>query len=242
LIGISNNSIEPETFALMEHYAMADQRIRFTRNDVPFNYSALNNFAVYQVEGEHLLLLNNDMEVITENWLEVLLEHSQRQEVGAVGAKLYYPDDTIQHSGVMIGIGGIAGHSHRYFQRHHPGYFSRLHQVQNVSAVTAACLMVKKSVYQAVGGMDEKHLAVAFNDVDFCLRLREKGYLNIFTPYCELYHHESKTRGHEDTPQKQHRFTQEVAYMRMRHAAILKNGDPYYNLNLPLDRDDFGML
>ncbi|MBK8753886.1 MAG: glycosyltransferase [Candidatus Competibacteraceae bacterium] len=242
LLGISNNSVEPATFALMEHYAAADSRIRFIRHDVPFNYAALNNFAVGQVEGEHLLLLNNDMAVISSDWLEALLEHSQRTEVGAVGAKLYYPDDTIQHGGVIIGIGGIAGHAHRQFQRHNPGYFSRLHQIQNVSAVTAACLMVKKSLYQAMGGMDEKHLAVAFNDVDFCLRLREKGYLNIFTPYCELYHYESKTRGHEDTPQKQHRFAQEVAYMRKRHRAILQNGDPYYNPNLPLDRDDFGML
>ncbi|MER2582472.1 MAG: glycosyl transferase family 2, partial [Candidatus Competibacter sp.] len=122
------------------------------------------------------------------------------------------------------------------------GYFSRLHLIQNLSAVTAACLMVKKSLYQAVGGLDEPHLAVAFNDVDFCLRLREKGYLNVFTPYCELYHHESKTRGHEDTPQKKQRFAKEIAYIRKRHAAILQNGDPYYNPNLPLDRDDFGTL
>jgi len=242
LLGISNNSVEPATFAVMEHYSAADQRIRFLRHDVPFNYAAINNYAATQAEGEHLLLLNNDITVITPDWLETLLEHSQRPEVGAVGAKLYYPDDTIQHGGVIIGVGGIAGHSHKHVQRVDSGYFSRLHLIQNLSAVTAACLMVKKSLYQAVGGLDEPHLAVAFNDVDFCLRLREKGYLNVFTPYCELYHHESKTRGHEDTPQKKQRFAKEIAYIRKRHAAILQNGDPYYNPNLPLDRDDFGTL
>jgi O-antigen biosynthesis protein len=242
LLGISNNSIEPATFALMERYSAIDERIRFIRYDIPFNYAAINNFAASQADGEHLLLLNNDMLVINPDWLEALLEHSQRSEVGAVGAKLYYPDDTIQHGGVIIGLGGIAGHAHRQFQRNNPGYFSRLYQVQNLSAVTGACLMVKKAVYQDIGGMDEKHLPVAFNDVDFCLRLREKGYLNVFTPYCELYHYESRTRGLEDTPQKQRRFAEEVAYMRKRHRAILRNGDPYYNPNLPLDRDDFGML
>lgn len=242
LLGVSNNSVQPDTFAVMEHYSAADRRIRFIRHDVPFNYAAINNFAACQVEGEHLLLLNNDMAVITPDWLEALLEHSQRPEVGAVGAKLYYPDDTIQHGGVIIGVGGIAGHAHRQFQQRHPGYFARLHLIQNLSAVTGACLMVKKSLYEAIGGMDEKNLPVAFNDVDFCLRLREQGYLNVFTPYCELYHHESKTRGGEDTPQKKQRFTKEIAYMRKRHAAVLQNGDPYYNPNLPLDRGDFGML
>jgi O-antigen biosynthesis protein len=242
LLGISNNSVEPETFAMMDHYAAGDRRIRFLRHDAPFNYAAINNFAAAQAAGAHLLLLNNDMVVITPDWLEALLEHSQRPEVGAVGAKLYYPDDTVQHGGVIVGVGGIAGHAHKNFPRHHPGYFTRLCLIQNLSAVTAACLMVKKSLYALVGGMDERHLAVAFNDVDFCLRLRERGYLNVFTPYCELYHHESKTRGHEDTPQKQQRFVREIAYMRTRHAAILQKGDPYYNPNLPLDRDDFGML
>lgn len=242
LIGISNNSADSETLALMKHYAASDRRIRFLRHDVPFNYAAINNFAAAQVSGEHLLLLNNDIAVITPDWLETLLEHSQRLEVGAVGAKLHYLDDTVQHGGVIVGLGGIAGHAHKNFPCHHPGYFQRLNLVQNLSAVTAACLMVKRSLYTLVGGMDEQHLAVAFNDVDFCLRLRELGYLNVFTPYCRLYHYESKTRGYEDTPEKQQRFIQEVAYMRKRHATILKNGDPYYNLNLPLDRDDFGML
>ncbi|MBL8251107.1 MAG: glycosyltransferase family 2 protein, partial [Candidatus Competibacter sp.] len=242
LLGISNNSLEPETFAAMDHYSAKDSRVRFVRHDVPFNYAAINNFASRQAKGAQLLLLNNDMTIITPDWLEALLEHSQRPEVGAVGAKLYYPDDTVQHGGVIVGVGGIAGHAHKYTPRDDPGYFSRLHLIQNLSAVTAACLMVKKALYDQIGGMDERHLTVAFNDVDFCLRLREKGYLNVFTPYCELYHHESKTRGYEDTPRKKQRFAKEIAYMRKRHAAILRDGDPYYNLNLPLDREDFGML
>lgn len=242
ILGISNHSENPETFALMEHYASTEQRIRFINYDQPFNYSAINNFAVNEAAGEHVVLLNNDITVITPDWLEALLEHSQRPEVGAVGAKLYYPDDTIQHGGVIIGVGGIAGHAHKYFSRQHPGYFSRLHLIQNLSAVTAACLMVKKAVYTEVGGLDAKNLSVAFNDVDFCLRLRERGYLNVFTPYCELYHHESKTRGYEDTPDKKRRFAKEVMYIKKRHAAILHTGDPYYSPNLPLDREDFGML
>jgi GT2 family glycosyltransferase len=241
IVGVSNNSCERETFALMEDYGNRDPRIRFLIHDIPFNFSAINNFAVRQVDGEQVVLLNNDITIITPDWLEALLEHAQRPEVGAVGAKLYYPDDTVQHGGVIIGIGGIAGHAHKYCQRDDSGYFDRLHLIQNLSAVTAACLMVKKSVYEQIDGMDEQHLSIAFNDVDFCLRLREKGYLNIFTPYCELYHHESKSRGYEDTPQKQQRFAREVAYMRKRHAAILASGDPYYNPNLPLDREDFGI-
>lgn len=241
IIGVSNGSIDPRTFEIMEHYKAASQHIRFLQHDIPFNYAAINNFAVSQAQGEHVLLLNNDVTVITPGWVEALLEHSQRPEVGAVGAKLYYPDDSIQHGGVIIGIGGIAGHSHKYAQRQEPGYFARLHLIQNLSAVTAACLMIKKALYQTMGGLDEQNLAIAFNDVDFCLRLREKGYLNVFTPYCELYHHESKTRGYEDTPQKKQRFAKEIAYMRKRHATILRDGDPYYNINLPLDREDFGM-
>ncbi|MDZ7620947.1 MAG: glycosyltransferase [Candidatus Competibacteraceae bacterium] len=153
LLGISNGSVEPETFAVMEHYAAGDRRLRFLRHDAPFNYAAINNFAAARATGEHLLLLNNDVTVITPDWLEALLEHSQRPEVGAVGAKLYYPDDTVQHGGVIVGVGGIAGHAHKSFQRHHPGYFTRLNLIQNLSAVTAACLMVKKALYAA----DRRH-------------------------------------------------------------------------------------
>ncbi len=241
IIGVSNNSKKRETFELMNRYSRRDRRIRFLSYDFPFNYSAINNYAAQQVSGEHLLLLNNDITVISPDWLESLLEHSQRPEVGAVGAKLYYPDNTVQHAGVIMGVGGVAGHSHKHFDRNAAGYFARASLIQNLSAVTGACLMVKKRLYDELGGLDEKNLAIAFNDVDFCLRLRESGYLNIFTPYCELYHHESKSRGEEDTPEKKRRFTSEVNYMLRRHAKILESGDPYYNPNLTLHSDDFGL-
>ncbi len=241
ILGVSNNSTDSAIFKLMEDYPQRDSRIRFIQHNIPFNYSSLNNHASKYCEGEHLLLLNNDTTVITTDWLEALLEHSQRPEVGAVGAKLYYPDDTIQHAGVIIGLGGVAGHGHRYFHRDDPGYFARLTLIQNVSAVTGACLMVKKSLYDTTGGLDEKNLAIAFNDIDFCLRLMEMGYLNVFTPYCELYHYESKSRGQEDTLEKKKRFSKEIAYMLKRHRKIIETGDPFYNPNLTLQIDDFSL-
>lgn len=241
VIGVSNNSQEKNTYDFMESYQRRDTRIRFIRYDQPFNFAAINNYAVTLTNGEHILLLNNDTEVINPEWLEALLEHSQRTEVGAVGAKLYYPNNTIQHAGVIIGINGIAGHSHKCFSRDDPGYFNRLDVIQNVSAITGACLMVKKALYQVLGGLDERHLPIAFNDVDFCLRLRERGYLNIFTPYCELYHYESRSRGYENTLEKRERFNRESEYLRQRHADALDKGDPYYNPNLPLDRETFGL-
>ncbi|HQD57371.1 MAG TPA: glycosyltransferase family 2 protein [Candidatus Competibacteraceae bacterium] len=241
IIGVSNQSQEPKTLAIMADYQKRDARIRFLNYDHPFNFSAINNFAAHQAEGEHLLLLNNDTEVINSDWLEALLEHSQRPEVGAVGAKLYFPNDTIQHAGIIIGIGGSAGHSHKCIDRRDPGYFNRLTVTQNTSAVTGACLMVKKSLYLALGGLDEINLPIAFNDVDFCLRLREQGYLNVFTPYCELYHHESQSRGPETTPHRKQLFRQELHYLRQRHSTIFDKGDPYYNPHLPLNRETFGL-
>ncbi|MGB5064733.1 MAG: glycosyltransferase family 2 protein [Candidatus Competibacter sp.] len=241
IIGVSNQSQEPATLAMMAAYQQQDTRIRFLHYDQLFNFSAINNFAAKQAKGEHLLLLNNDTEVINSDWLQALLEHSQRPEVGAVGAKLYYPNNTIQHAGIIIGLGGSAGHSHKCFDRNDPGYFNRLEAIQNISAVTGACLMVKKTVYNALGGLDEINLPIAFNDVDFCLRLREQGYLNVFTPYCELYHHESRSRGLETTPSRKKKFRQERAYLRQRHIAIFTKGDPYYNPNLTLNRETFGL-
>ena len=161
--------------------------------------------------------------------------------MGTVGGILYYPNNTIQHAGIIIGLGGIAGHAHCGLPNNEGGYFARPWTIHNLNAVTAACMMVKKEVYFQVGGFDEKNLAVAFNDVDFCLRLREKGYLNVYTPYCELYHHESKSRGLEDTVDKQKRFSNEVDYMSKRHGKILDDGDCYYNANLTLKRGDFGV-
>ncbi|MFN6944236.1 MAG: glycosyltransferase [Cytophagaceae bacterium] len=241
IIGVSNNSTQNNTFSLMKELQKMDKRIKFIEYNVPFNYSQINNYAASVAEGEHLLFLNNDIEFISSGWLEALLEHSQRPETGAIGAKLYYPNNTIQHAGVIIGPLTLAGHSHRGSPKDHPGYFARLDLVQNLSAVTAACLMVKKEVFLNIGGFNEKDLKVAFNDVDLCLRLREKEYLNIYTPYCEAYHHESISRGSEDTPEKQERFSKEVQFMLNRHQKILAKGDPYYNLNLTLEKEDFSL-
>ena len=199
-----------------------------------FNYSALNNFGVSHAKGEYLVLMNNDIEMITENWLEEMLGTCQRREVGVVGAKLYYPDDTVQHAGIVVGIGGNArGIGQNMFmglQRARSGYLHKASLAMDYSAVTAACLMVKRSIYEAVGGFEEK-LAVAFNDVDFCLKVRKEGYLVVYQPRVEAYHYESKSRGSEDSPEKVARFGREIEYMRNHWIGILKNGDPYYNPN-----------
>lgn len=240
IIGISNNSEEAATFDIMEQLEALDNRVKFYEYNVEFNYADINNHAVNTyAKGEQILLLNNDIEVIEPTWIEAMLEHSQREDVGCVGAKLYYPNDKIQHAGVIIGLGGYAGHSHKMFNRDDQGYFNRLNAVQNLSAVTAACLMIKKSIYTEVNGLDAINFKVAYNDVDFCLRVLEKGYYNVFTPFAELYHHESISRGYEDTPEKMARFDQEKASLFERHKEILQNGDPYYNPNLTLDREDF---
>ena len=215
-----------------------DPRVTVIRDDSPFNYSALNNKAVAQAKGDIVALLNNDLEVINDDWLDEMVSHALHPEVGAVGAKLYYPDDTIQHAGVIVGLGGVAGHSHKHFLRDNPGYCGRLLLAQNLSAVTAACLVLRKEVFNAVGGLDEKNLSVAFNDVDFCLRIQEQGFYNVWTPYAELYHYESATRGYEDTPEKKARFSEEVEYMKKRWGEGLLV-DPAYNPNLTLDREDF---
>ena len=240
LIGISNNSSEREVFELMDYYSKLDNRIKFYELNIPFNYSRINNIAIRRyAKGEHLILLNNDIEIISSEWIEAMLEFSQRKDVGAVGAKLYYPDDTIQHAGVTIGVLTLAGHNFRHLHKDHPGYMGIESVIQNVSAVTGACLMVKRELYQKIGGLNDKDLKVAFNDIDFCLRLQEEGYLNVYTPYCEAYHHESVSRGSEDNPKKRRRFKQEVEYMLNRHKKILSTGDPYYNPNLTLEKEDF---
>jgi GT2 family glycosyltransferase len=242
IIGISNNSQEEETFALMKALEQKDNRVRFYEYNVEFNYAQINNYAVeHYAKGEHVLLLNNDIEVIHGDWLEAMLEHSQRKEIGCVGAKLYYPNDTVQHAGIIIGLGGYAGHSHKMAPRESQGYFNRLQAIQNVSAVTGACLMVKKEIYEAVDGMDAVKFKVAYNDVDFCLRVMEKGYYNLFTPYAELYHHESISRGYETTPEKLARFQTEKDALYARHKKILENGDPFYNPNLTHDKEDFSI-
>jgi len=208
--------------------------------DAPFNYSAINNYAVQRASGEFIALVNNDVEVINSNWLREMVSHACRQEIGCVGAKLHYTNGLVQHGGVIIGIGGMAGHSHKYFPWDHSGYFRRLISTQNLSAVTGACLVVRRSIYEAVGGLDEENLAVAFNDVDFCLKVQEKGFRNIWTPYARLFHHESISRGHDDTPEKKVRFQKEAEFM-IKKWNPKENPDPYYSPHLTLKREDFSI-
>ena len=208
-----------------------------------FNYAKINNFGAGYATGKYLLLLNNDTQVISMNWMESMLMYAQRPDVGAVGAKLYYGDRTIQHAGVVIGLGAhrTAGHTHYKINYDNLGYMGRLCYAQNVSAVTGACLMVRKSLYDALGGLDEA-FAVALNDVDFCLRVREKGYLNIFTPFAELYHFESASRGSDIVDAKKaERYEDESELFRERWKKLLAKGDPYYNPNFSLDRSDYSL-
>lgn len=238
IIVIENNSTEPETFEYYEEIKQ-NPNIKVITYGKPFNFSAINNEGAKAAQGEQLLLLNNDTEVISPDWIQEMLMYAQREDVGAVGAKLYYPDGTIQHAGIGIGIKMLAGHWHKNFPKDHPGYFGRLTYAQNMSAVTAACMMVPKSIYEALGGLDES-FSVVFNDVDFCLRVREAGWLIVWTPWAELVHYESKSRGSdEDTPDKKAFFVKETNRFQRRWNRILTEGDPYYNPNLTREKEDF---
>ena len=219
---VENGSKEQGTFNLYKRLLEKDNRVHLVQWDMnePFNYSRINNWAARQANGEVLLFLNNDTQVINEDWLEEMLQFAMRPDVGAVGAKLYYPDESIQHAGVIIAVGGIAGHGHKYFSRQATGYFGQLVLPHNVSAVTAACLMVRKQVFWEIDGFDETY-ALAFGDVDLCLSILKKGYLNIWTPYAELYHHESKTSGYEDTSEKFKRFEKETMYFKQKWDKVL---------------------
>lgn len=239
IIGISNNSKESGTFEVMEHFAALDRRCSFIEHNVTFNFSSLVNHGASKSAGEHIVLMNNDIEVINAQWLESMLEHSQRDEVAAVGAKLYFGNNKIQHAGVGIGLGGAAGHLHLNFPRHAAGYFNRLNVIQNISAVTGALMMVKRSVYEALEGFDEELFKIAYNDVDFCLRAIKKGYKNIFTPYCQAYHYESISRGYDNAGDKLDRLNHEKRNLWKVHGDLLERGDPYYNINLDQNRDDF---
>ena len=238
IIGINNKSKKDETYEEIRNLQEADGRVKFYEYNSPFNFAKINNYGVELAKGEHVLFMNNDIEVINSDWIECMLEHSQREDVGVVGPLLYYPDDTVQHAGVIIGLGGVAAHSHRNIPRESAGHFGRLKTIQNLSAVTGACMMTKKAIFKEVGGFDE-YLTHAFNDIDYCLRVREKGYLIVFTPYAELYHHESISRGYENNPEKRARLENEKEYFRSRWKAIIDKGDPYYNPNLTLDKEDF---
>lgn len=238
IIIVENNSTEDETFAYYKK--IESDKIRIVYWSDEFNYSAINNFGVKHARGDYLLLLNNDVEVITTDWLEELTANCQRKDVGIVGARLYYPDDTIQHAGIVIGIGGVAGALFVGMPRMFTGYLHKASIQQDLSAVTAACMMVKRSVYEELGGLEEE-LKVAFNDVDFCLRAREKGYLVVYDPKVELYHFESKSRGTEDSKEKIRRFQNEIEYMRSHWLELLKKGDPMYNPNLTLTKWDYSL-
>ena len=242
IILIENNSKAPETFRAYERMQKEhpDNLKVVTWEGKGFNYSALNNFGEKFATGEYLLLLNNDTEVITAAWLEEMVMYAQQKRVGCVGAKLLYPDDTIQHAGVGFGIGGVAGHLHKYYPASSDGYMGRLNYVQDVYADTAACLLIRKEIYDEVGGLDESY-AVAFNDVDFCVRVRQAGYTNVFTPFAQLYHYESKSRGMEDNPEKQKRFQGEVLRFQARWGDLLAKGDPCTNPNFDIQREDFSL-
>ena len=235
LIVVDNGSQKAET---LEYFAeiQKDDRITVLRDDEPFNFSRLNNRAAEQAKGPLLLLLNNDIEPIDDGWLEEMVRQIQRPGVGAVGAKLYYPNDTVQHMGVTTGIGGVAGHFDKHLPREAPGYFSRAQLIHNVTAATAACLLTTKKIYRQIGGMNENELKVAFNDVDFCLKIRAAGHRIVLTPYAELYHHESVSRGLEDTAEKRDRFRGEMMWMRNKWGDAL-DADPYFNPNLSLDQE-----
>lgn len=234
---VENNSEKEETFEYYKKLPDRYPKARVLTWEKEFNYSAINNFAAKEAKGEYLLFLNNDVEILTPDWMEEMLQNCQQEDVAVVGAKLYYPDDTIQHAGVVLGLGGIAGHIMCRASREDPGYFGRMISVQEISAVTAACMMVKKSDFDAVGGLDET-FQVAFNDIDLCMKFRAAGKKIIFTPYAELYHYESKSRGLEDTPEKQFRFDKEVKRFQEKWAQQLEMGDPYYSPNLSVTEGD----
>lgn len=239
LLIVDNQSTEAEALEYFRHLERSGAA-KVLRYDHPFNYSAINNFAVRMSDGEVLCFMNNDITVKTSGWLEEMVSHAVRPAVGAVGAKLLYPDGSIQHGGVILGIRGIAGHSHKHYKGNDHGYFSRLVLTQNLSAVTGACLVIRKAVFENAGGFDETNLPIAYNDVDLCLRVGEMGLLNVWTPYAELFHHESATRGSDDTPENKLRLRKEAGYMRQRWQDKLEN-DPYYNPNLTLETQDFAL-
>ena len=238
---VENNSEKEETFAYYKELEKKNPKAKVVFWDgTGFNYPAINNFGVEKASGEYLLFLNNDTEIVNEDCLEELLGYCMREDVGAVGARLYYEDGSIQHAGVIVGLGGVAGHAFTDFPHESPGYFGRIVMAQDYSAVTAACMMMRKSVYKEVGGFDPKW-EVAFNDVDLCLKIRKAGYLIVYNPYAELMHYESKSRGYEDNEEKIERFNTECENFIEKWDEFLSKGDPYYSPNLTLDKNDFSL-
>ena len=251
VIIIENNSVEQETFQYysklcgMEYPSCegklsGGQKVKVVTWKEGFNYSAINNFGATFANGEYLVLLNNDIELITQDWLEEMLGNCQRPEVGIVGARLYYPDNTIQHAGIVIGIDGIAANMYPGMRREREGYMHRAATQLNYSAVTAACMMIEKQIFDEIGGFEEK-LTVAFNDIDLCLRVGQTGHLVVYNPWIEAYHYESKSRGKEDTKEKVRRFGDEIEFIRTRWITLLKQGDPYYNPNFSLKKCNYAL-
>ena len=237
---VENNSTEPETFACYKELEAGHENVRVVYYEGGFNYSKINNFGAAACRGDYFLLLNNDTEMIDGGCIREMLGYCMREDVGIVGAKLLYADDTIQHAGVILGFGGTAGHAFIGKSRYDTGYFGRILCAQDYSAVTAACMMTKREAFEAVGGMTEE-LAVAFNDVDYCLKVRKHGWLVVYDPYAEMHHYESKSRGYEDSPEKVERFNGEVEILLSRWRDQIEQGDPYYNPNLTLDNSDFSL-
>ncbi|MFZ1387989.1 MAG: glycosyltransferase family 2 protein [Thiolinea sp.] len=240
LIIVNNQSVDVETLNWLEQIQQQDQRVKVLDYPYPFNYSAINNFAVKQAQGSIIGLVNNDIEVINSGWLDEMVRQASREQIGCVGAKLYYADGRIQHAGVILGCGGGSGHAHRYYPRDSSGYMGRLKLVQNFTAVTGACLLVRKSLYEQVGGLNEKDLPIAWNDIDLCLKVRQLGYRNLWTPYAELYHHESVSRGRDKTKEKRQRYLAEKDYM-YRTWKELMFQDPCYNPNLTMIGEGFSL-
>jgi GT2 family glycosyltransferase len=239
IILIGDSSDDPAIFRYFKEIE-AETKVRVIHDERPFNYPGLNNTAVKFARGELVALVNKDLEVISPEWLSEMVSHALRPGVGAVGARLWSPADTLQHGGVVLGVGGVAAHAHKHLPRYQYGYFGRASLVQNFSAVAASCLVIRKSVYEKVGGFNELDLQVAFYDVDFCLRVREAGYSNVWTPYAELYKHESITGGSDDNHEKKERFAKEALYIKQRWGNQLLN-DPAYSPNLTLDHQDFSL-
>jgi len=237
VIIVDNGSVQSATFSLFAR--LPKDRVRIVRDDSPFNYSALNNRAVKQAKGSLVCLMNNDIEISGGDWLGEMVSCAVQPEIGAVGARLWYPDGRLQHGGVIVGMGGVADHAHKFLAKGQPGYFGRAALQQSFSAVTGACLVIRKEIYEEVNGLDEQ-LSVAFNDVDFCLRVREAGYRNVWTPFAELVHHESATRGYTTTPEKWQHLLREIEFMRARWRQALLH-DPAYSPNLSLNSESFDL-
>lgn len=238
IVIVDNESVNQCTHNYLQMIVNIYDHIKVISYNGEFNFSAMNNYAAKQTSSEVIAMLNNDIEVINNGWFSEMVSQCMRDDIGCVGAKLYYKNDVVQHAGVILGIGDIAGHAHRFFPRSSSGYCNRLMLTQNFSAVTAACLFVKRSIFEQVGGFDQDNLKVAYNDVDFCLKVQRLGYRNLWTPYAQLYHYESASRGQDDTPEKQERYNKEVAYMKEVWQQTLQS-DPFYNPNLNQNAEDF---